>query len=249
MIRIEHLTYIVSDGRVILDDITLAVPEGRTMAVMGMSGTGKTSLLKCIGGLVRPASGQIWIGDHQIVGLNEREMNTVRQRLGYVFQYAALFDSMTVYDNVAFGPRQQGMRPGAEMDRLVEEKLALVGMDGTQAMLPAQLSGGMQKRVGLARALALNPDVLLYDEPTSGLDPITAAVIDELVNHMRDTLGVTSIVVSHNIESIHRVADLVTMLYEGKVIATGTLEEVRACEDARVRQFLEGRSQGPIIVA
>lgn len=249
MIRIEHLTYVAPGGRTILEDVSLVVPTGRTMAVMGMSGSGKTSLLKCIGGLVRPAAGEIWLDDDQVVGLNEREMNAVRERVGYVFQYAALFDSLTVYDNVAFGPRHRGLGRGAEMDRLVEEKLALVGMDGTQEMYPSELSGGMQKRVGLARALALNPEVLLYDEPTSGLDPITSAVIDELVNSMRDHLGVTSVIVSHNMDSINRVADEVTMLYDGRVIASGPLDAVRNSDDPRVRQFLEGRSEGPIVVA
>jgi len=140
------------------------------------------------------------------------------------------------------------MRRGQEMDRIVEEKLSLVGMDGTQSLYPAELSGGMQKRVGMARALALNPEILLYDEPTSGLDPITSAVIDELINSMRDQLGVTSMVVSHDVGSISRIADLATMLYDGQVIQTGPFVEVRNTGDERVRQFLEGRSSGPIEV-
>lgn len=249
MIDIRDLTYIAPGGRTILERVSLNVPAGKTMAVMGLSGSGKTSLLKCIAGLVAPASGEVWLGDQQVVGLSEHAMNAVRQRIGYVFQYAALFDSLTVYDNVAFGLRQRRMRRGPEMNRIVEEKLALVGMDGTQAMYPSQLSGGMQKRVGLARALALDPDILLYDEPTSGLDPITSAVIDALVNNMRDRLGVTSITVSHDIRSISRVADYVTMLYDGRVIQTGPLDEVRLSSDERVRQFIEGRSEGPIEVA
>lgn len=246
MIKIENLTYIVPGGRVILNDVSLTVPTGKTMAVMGLSGSGKTSLLKCVAGLVPAASGRIWVGDEQVAGLDEAAMNSVRRRIGYVFQYAALFDSMTVYDNVAFGPRRRGLRPGPEMDALVRERLQMVGLDGTQDLYPAQLSGGMQKRVGLARALASNPDVLLYDEPTSGLDPITAAVIDDLIIQMRDRLDVTSLVVSHAVESIFRVADLITMLFEGRAIFTGTPDETRNATDPRVRQFIEGSTKGPI---
>ena len=246
MIKIEHLKFVVPGGRVILRDASLTVPTGKTLAVMGLSGTGKTSLLKCVAGLVPVTEGRIWIGDQQVVGLDEAEMNVVRERIGYVFQYAALFDSLTVYDNVSFGPLRRGMHRGAEMDALVAEKLAMVGMEGTERLYPAELSGGMQKRVGLARALALNPEVLLYDEPTSGLDPITAAVIDDLIIRMRDTLGVTSLVVSHTVESVFRISDLVTILYEGEIIVNGTPDELRNSSDPRVRQFVEGRTDGPI---
>ncbi|HEY3265430.1 MAG TPA: ATP-binding cassette domain-containing protein [Armatimonadota bacterium] len=248
MIRISHLTYTLPDGRDVLRDVSLTIPTGQTMGVMGLSGTGKTSLLKCVAGLVEPSAGEVWIGDRQMLGLPEREMNEIRMRIGYVFQYAALFDSMNVYDNVAFGPLRRHLKRGPELDSLVAEKLALVGMDGTQAMMPSELSGGMQKRVGLARALALNPDVLLYDEPTSGLDPITATVIDELIVEMRNTLHVTSLVVSHAVDSVFRIADVVTMLYDGEPIITGTPDEVRKSSDPRVRQFVEGRTTGPISV-
>lgn len=248
MISIRNLTYSVPGGRDVLKDVSLEVPTGTTMCVMGLSGTGKTSLLKCVSGLVEASGGEVWIGDRQIVGLPERELNEVRLSIGYVFQYAALFDSMTVFDNVAFGPLRHGMKPGTELNDLVTTKLSLVGMDGTQRMMPSQLSGGMQKRVGLARALASDPTVLLYDEPTSGLDPVTAAVIDELIVEMRDRLKVTSLVVSHNVSSVFRIADFVTMLHDGEVIVSGTPDEVRGCADERVRQFVEGRSRGPIQV-
>lgn len=249
MIRIENLTYTLPDGRSILRDISLVVPTGKTMGVMGLSGTGKTSLLKCVAGLVPAASGQIWVGEEQVVGLRERRMNEVRKDIGYVFQYAALFDSMTVFDNVAFGPLRRGVKRGPELKALVDEKLSIVGMEGTEKLYPSELSGGMQKRVGLARALALNPCILLYDEPTSGLDPITAALIDELIVEMRDRLGVTSLVVSHTVASVFRISDYVTMLYDGHVIITGSADEVRGSTDPRVRQFLEGRSVGPIVIA
>lgn len=226
----------------------MEVPPGKTMCVMGLSGTGKTSLLKCVAGLVSPSSGEIWIGEHQIVGMAENDLNQVRLGMGYVFQYAALFDSMSVFENVAFGPLRRGIKHGPELDSLVSEKLGLVGMEGAQRLMPAQLSGGMQKRVGLARALALNPAVLLYDEPTSGLDPVTATVIDELIVEMRGRLLVTSLVVSHAVSSIFRIADMVTMLHDGEAIISGTPEEVRQSEDPRVKQFVEGRSDGPIEV-
>jgi phospholipid/cholesterol/gamma-HCH transport system ATP-binding protein len=248
MISIRNLTYTVPSGRDILVDVSLEVPAGKTMCVMGLSGTGKTSLLKCVAGLVTPSAGEVWIGDRQIVGLSEGELNNVRHDIGYVFQYAALFESMTVFENVAFGPLRQDGRRGPELDDLVAEKLALVGLDGTQNMMPEELSGGMQKRVGLARALAVNPRVLLYDEPTSGLDPVTATVIDELIIEMRDRLGVTSLVVSHAVSSVFRIADIITMLYDGAAIISGTPDEIRACDDPRVRQFVEGKSSGPIII-
>ncbi|HEY3412629.1 MAG TPA: ATP-binding cassette domain-containing protein [Armatimonadota bacterium] len=248
MISIRNLTYSVPGGLEVLKNVSLEIPSGTTMCVMGLSGTGKTSLLKCVSGLVEASGGEVWIGDKQIVGLPERDLNEVRLSIGYVFQYAALFDSMTVFDNVAFGPLRRGMKHGGELDDLVAAKLSLVGMDGTQRMMPSQLSGGMQKRVGLARALASDPTVLLYDEPTSGLDPVTAAVIDELIVEMRDRLKVTSLVVSHNVSSVFRIADIVTMLHDGEVIISGTPDEVRGSTDGRVRQFIEGSPHGPIEV-
>jgi phospholipid/cholesterol/gamma-HCH transport system ATP-binding protein len=172
----------------------------------------------------------------------------VRQRVGMVFQYAALFDSLSVYENVAFGLRYRGRRPEPEIRAIVRDKLEAVGMEGSERMMPAELSGGMRKRVGLARALATDPELLLYDEPTSGLDPVVGAVIDELISRVRDTLGVTSIMVSHHLPSIFRISDRVAMIYDGRVEALGTAEEIRASEDPVVRQFVEGRSQGPIQV-
>lgn len=248
MIRIEGLTYAVPGGRQVLRDVWLNVPEGKTVGVMGMSGTGKTSLLRCIAGLVQPVAGRIWLMGRQVVGLSEREWVSVREHIGYVFQYAALFDSLTVFENVAFGPRRQGIRDGKELSRLVSEKLSLVGLDGTQSLYPSELSGGMKKRVGLARALALNPRILLYDEPTSGLDPITAGVIDDLIAELRDRIGVTSVVVSHDVEGVFRVSDVVAMLYEGRVIFTGSPEQARSTDNPYVRQFIEGQAKGPISV-
>lgn len=232
----------------VLRGISLRVGAGEILCVMGMSGCGKTTLLQCIGGLARPTNGEIWIGDAQIVGMTENDLNTVRERMGMVFQYAALFDSLTVYDNVAFGLHYRRRMPEADVRQAVAEKLALVGLPGTENLYPSQLSGGMKKRVGLARAIALAPEFLLYDEPTSGLDPVVASVVDELIMEMRDKLGVTSIVVSHNLPSVFHISDKVAMLHEGRVLAFGTPDEVRASPDPVVQQFIQGQSHGPIEV-
>src|ERR1051326_1950660 len=178
----------------ILGGVSLEIAPREIMAVMGMSGGGKTTFLKCCAGLTRPTAGEIYIGDTEIVRLSESQLNSVRRRIGMVFQYAALFDSMTVFENMAFGLRHNSDLSEAEIRKVVEEKLDAVGMAGTERLMPAELSGGMRKRIGLARALATNPEVLFYDEPTSGLDPVVATIIDELIVRVRDTLGVTSVV-------------------------------------------------------
>ena len=247
-IEVRDLRYTVGEKEV-LKGVTLGVPPGEILCVMGMSGCGKTTLLHCIGGLTEATSGEIRIGESQIVGMKESKLNTVRERMGMVFQYAALFDSLSVFENVAFGLRRRRHLPFDEIKKMVAEKLALVGMPGTEELFPSQLSGGMAKRVGLARAIALSPEILLYDEPTSGLDPVIASVVDELIMQMRDKLGVTSIVVSHNITSIFRISDKIAMLHDGQVLATGTPEEIQNCDNPIVRQFIEGKSSGPIEVA
>lgn len=236
-ISVEDVEYAVP-GKRILHDVNLQVPPGAVAAVMGMSGSGKTTLLKCIAGLRRPTRGRILIEGQDIAAMRERDLDRVRHRIGLVFQYAALLDSLTVYENVAFGLVHSRRLPRKEIDRIVQERLGEVGMGGTERLYPAELSGGMQKRVGLARALATEPAVLLYDEPTSGLDPVIARTIDDLILETRDRLGVTSVVVSHDIRSIFRIADHVTMLHEGTVIATGSSAAMRESEDPRVREFV-----------
>lgn len=245
LITLLGLSYRIG-GRTILRRLDLAVERGETMAVMGMSGVGKSTLLKCVAGLVRPTSGQVIIGSMDIARMPEGSLRNVRRTMGMVFQYAALFDSLTVFENVAFGLRRHTRMNEGEIRAAVAEKLGKVGLAGAEDLMPSELSGGMQKRVGLARALALDPQILLYDEPTSGLDPVTGASIDELIIRMRDDLCVTSVIVSHDIASITRVADKIAMLHQGRIMAVGTPDEMRNSENETVRQFMEGKTEGPI---
>lgn len=237
ILTIRALNYVVPEKH-ILRDIDLEIAPGEIFAIMGMSGSGKTSLLKCMAGLIKPSGGHIYLGDTDIVPLSEPELDSVRLKIGLVFQYAALFDSLTVYDNVAFGLVHHRKLPRREIDRIVRERLEAVGMAGTERLYPSQLSGGMQKRVGLARALAMEPMVLLYDEPTSGLDPVITRNIDDMILQTRERLRMTSVIVSHDIGSIMRIADRVAMLHEGSVIACGTVAEIRESSDPRVQEFV-----------
>ncbi len=245
MIKVYHLIYNVP-GKTVLKRLDLQVTKGETLAVMGLSGSGKSTLLKCLAGLIRPNQGHILMDGIDITCLSEDQMTSIRRRVGLVFQYSALFDSLTVFENVAFGLRRHKKLSVAELKRTVEEKLALVGLPGVEGKYPSELSGGMQKRVSLARALALDPDILLYDEPTSGLDPIMAASIDELIIRLRDQLTVTSVLVSHDIDSIFRVASRVAMLHDGKIIAEGSPEDIKNSDNEIVRQFVQGKTIGPI---
>ncbi len=245
MITALQLSYRVG-GKTILRRVDLHVEKGETVAVMGMSGAGKSTMLKCLAGLLRPSAGRILIGDVDIARMRESQLDAVRRRIGMVFQYAALFDSLNVYENVSFGLRRHTQLTEQEMVETVRRKLAVVGLPRTEQLMPAELSGGMQKRVGLARALALDPEIVLYDEPTAGLDPITSATIAELIAKTRDELGVTSVVVSHDIPTIKRVSNRIAMLHEGRIVAIGTVEEMENHPNPVVKQFMEGSTEGPI---
>ncbi|HUF49537.1 MAG TPA: ABC transporter ATP-binding protein [Longimicrobiales bacterium] len=226
-------------SRVILDDVSLTVKEGETFAVIGYSGAGKSVLLKSIVRLLEPDRGDVHVDGTDVSQLRREELYELRRRIGYVFQFAALFDSMTVFDNVAMGLRRMGM-PVGDMAARVQESLALVEMDGYQDRLPAQLSGGQRKRVGLARAIATRPKYVLYDEPTTGLDPVTTAVIDGLIQKMARELGVTSVVVTHDMKSAYRIADRIAMLYQGNIRYTGSPAEIQQVQDPVVHGFIEG---------
>ena len=220
-----------------LKHINLSIKEGETLAIIGGSGSGKSTLLRLLIGLIRPTSGQVLVRGRDVASLSEEEWDKLRLRMGMVFQYSALFDSMTVGDNVAFGLREHTDKSEAEISRIVQEKLALVGLEGVEQMMPNELSGGMKKRVGLARAIACEPSVIFYDEPSSGLDPIMTARIDELIVNTQRKLGVTSVVVTHDMASACRIADRIAMIYEGELIAVDTVENFKQLNDDRVQAF------------
>lgn len=226
--------------RQVLRHINLSVADGETLVIIGGSGSGKSTLLRLMVGLIAPTSGEIWIDAQEISRMREEALDQVRLKMGMVFQYSALFDSMTVGDNVAFGLREHTDYSEEKIRRIVAEKLALVGLSGVENMMPSELSGGMKKRVGLARAIAFEPSIIFYDEPDSGLDPVMTGKIDELIRTMQRQLGVTSVVVTHDMESAFLVGDRIAMVYEGEIIADEAAEEFRRLQDPRVRAFLRG---------
>lgn len=226
----------------VLTGFTLEVHEGETVVIIGYSGTGKSVAIKHIVGLLDPDKGTVFVDGLEVPTLSRRELYALRARIGYVFQFSALFDSLTVSENVAMGLKKQGKLTPGEIDTRVSEALALVDLPDAGGILPVELSGGMRKRVGIARAIALRPKYLLYDEPTTGLDPVTAAVIDELMIRMQQQLGVTSIVITHDMRSAYRVGTRIAMLYDGKVRLVAPVEEIKQTTDPVVRQFIEGRA-------
>ena len=225
----------------VLEGFTLDVREGETMVIIGYSGTGKSVAIKHIVGLLEPDSGRVLVDGQDVPQLSRRDLYKLRARIGYVFQFAALFDSFTIGENVAMGLRKQQELTDYEIQERVHEALDLVDLPAVENRFPAELSGGMRKRVGIARAIALRPKYILYDEPTTGLDPVTSAVIDQLMVRMRDRLGVTSIVITHDMRSAYTVGTRIAMLYQGRVRAVGSVDEIKNTTDPIVRQFVEGR--------
>ncbi len=224
----------------VLEGFSLEIREGETMVLIGGSGTGKSVVLKHIVGLLEPDQGQVEVDGEIVHALDRKALMALRSKIGFVFQFAALFDSMTVRENIALGLKRQGL-PRREIDMRVEESLALVDLDGTEERYPAELSGGMRKRVGIARAIALKPSYILYDEPTTGLDPVTSAVINDLMVRTREKLGVTGLVVTHDMKSAYTVGDRIAMLHRGAIRQVATVEQIRRTHDPIVRQFIEGR--------
>lgn len=225
-------------GKEVIHGINLAVNDGETLAIIGGSGSGKSTLLRLMIGLIPPTSGEIWVGGKNIAGLAEEELDEIRLHMGMVFQYSALFDSMTVGDNVAFGLREHTNLSEEEIKKVVAEKLELVGLPRAESMMPTSLSGGMKKRVSLARAIAFGPEIIFYDEPSSGLDPIMTAKIDELILNTQKALKVTSVVVTHDMYSACRIADRIAMVATGELVACEPVEEFLKLKDERVREFL-----------
>jgi len=238
MILVKNLFKQFEDHRV-LNGVNLTVEKGETMVIMGGSGCGKSVLLKLIIGLLEPDKGEIWIDGKETTNLTEKQMDEVRKRFGMVFQSAALFDSLTVGENVGFGISRHTDKTREQIAHLVAEKLELVGLSDTEDVMPVDLSGGMRKRVSLARAISMEPEIILYDEPTTGLDPVMATGINHLIAELHDKLQVTSLVVTHDMQSAFSIGTRMAMMYEGKIIEEGTPEDFRQSTEPVVKQFLE----------
>jgi phospholipid/cholesterol/gamma-HCH transport system ATP-binding protein len=232
--------------QVVLDGLNLEIEAGKTTVIIGRSGGGKSVLLKHIIGLIRPDGGQVLIDGTDITQLNDRELNEIRKKFGMLFQEAALFDSMTVGENVAFPLREHTRMKEDEIVKTVADRLRSVGLEGVEAKMPSELSGGMRKRVGLARAIALQPEIVLFDEPTTGLDPVMAEAINRLIVDTQKNFNLTCIVISHDVQSIFRIGHRIAMLYDGKIIEYGTPDELRASTNPVLVQFLAGSIEGPI---
>ena len=231
----------------VLDGIDLDIYRGEVLCIIGKSGSGKSVIMKHLIGLLDPDGGEIFVDGEKYTGADPATRDTIQKKYAILFQGAALFDSMNIYDNVAFGMRRKGVSE-TEIAHLVPDLLAQVGLQGIESKNPSELSGGMQKRVGLARSIAIKPEIMIYDEPTTGVDPITGGAVDRLIVKMRDTLGITSVIVTHDMKSAYRTADRIAMLYNGKIIFTGSPDDIRESNNEFVQQFIEGRAHGPISI-
>lgn len=234
------------DQRRILDDVSFTVPRGKVTALMGASGGGKTTVLRLIGGQIRPQSGELLFDGQDVSALDREGLYRIRRRMGMLFQFGALFTDLSVFDNVAFPLREHAGLPESLVRDIVLMKLNAVGLRGARDLLPSQVSGGMARRVALARAIALDPDLVMYDEPFAGLDPISLGTAAHLIRNLNDTLGITSIVVSHDLEETFHIADQVIVLANGRIAAQGTPDEVRHSTDPLVHQFVHALPEGPV---
>lgn len=230
----------------VLDGLNLSVEKGTTIVVIGRSGCGKSVLLKHIIGILKPDSGKVLINGEDIWSMSRTEFNKIIFKMNMVFQGGALFDSLTVGENVGFELIEHSLAEGAELERKIQEALSLVDLSGVSRLMPSELSGGMRKRVALARAICMHPEIILYDEPTTGVDPITADIINELIISLQAKLKVTSIVVTHDMKSAYKLGDRIAMLYKGRIIADGTPKEIQNSQDPFVHQFINGLAKGPI---
>jgi phospholipid/cholesterol/gamma-HCH transport system ATP-binding protein len=244
-IQLEHL-HKTFDGKQVLRDMSVSVARGESLVIVGGSGTGKSVTLKHIIGLMRPDKGRVVIDGQDITSLSEVELNQIRRRFGMSFQEGALFDSMSVFENIAFPLRRHTKMTEKEIRARVEECLEDVHLQNVERKRPSELSGGMRRRVGFARAISLKPEILLFDEPTTGLDPVISDVIAELIEEMDVKLGVTTVTITHDMKVAFKIADRVAMLHQGQIIEEGTPEEFQASKDPIVQQFIEGRAQGPM---
>lgn len=233
-------------GKKVLDGMSLKIERGETFVIIGRSGTGKTVMLKHIVGIMMPDSGRVIVDGVDILGLSRNELLAFRKKFGYLFQSNALLNSMTVFENIALPLREHEEMSEDQMQARVKERLALVEMDGTQHLYPASLSGGMKKRVALARAIVRSPEIILYDEPTTGLDPITAASVNTMIRDMQKKLSITSVIVTHDINSAYTVGDRIGLLHAGRILQVGTPEAIKNSQDMRVKQFIQGIAEGPL---
>jgi phospholipid/cholesterol/gamma-HCH transport system ATP-binding protein len=245
MIEIKNLSKSFHNHEV-LNQLNLTIQTGETMVVIGRSGVGKTVLLKNIIGLLKPDSGEVLIDGQDITKLEGKELDKIRLKFGMLFQGSALFDSLTVKENVGFSLKEHTRQTDEQIDQQVKEALDLVGLTGIESLMPAELSGGMKKRVGFARAICMRPDIILYDEPTTGVDPIMADTTNELIMKLHDRLKITAIAVTHDMTSAYKIADRIAMLYNGKIIALGTPQQIKKTTDPVVHQFITGEAWGPI---
>jgi phospholipid/cholesterol/gamma-HCH transport system ATP-binding protein len=245
MIKVDNV-YKRFDVKMVLNGVSLNVRSGETLVIIGSSGVGKSILLKNIIGLIKPDSGFIEINGVNITNCSLNELHKIRKKIGYIFQESALFDSMNIFENVAFGLKNFTSLSKNEIKQRTEQCLAMVGLENVEHLNPSGLSGGMKKRVGFARAIAHRPEYVLYDEPTTGLDPIMSDVINDIIINLKKYLHVTSIVVTHDMNSAYKIADRIMMLYGGNIIFNGTPDEVRNTKNEYVKQFVEGSSHGPI---
>jgi len=236
------------EGKYVLRGADLEVKKGESVVVIGGSGSGKSVLIKHIIGLLWPDQGTVKIDSTDISTLDEDGLSEIRKKFGMLFQAAALFDSMNVWENVGFGLKRHTSMSPADIKEIAVQKLNMVGLVNVADLMPSELSGGMRKRVGLARAIAMEPDILLYDEPTTGLDPIMADAINELIIKMREKLDITSVTITHDMKSAYKIADTIAMLYNGVIIETGSPQEIENSSNEIVRQFVEGRAEGPIVI-
>lgn len=234
------------DERPILEGINMQIPKGRVVAVMGGSGCGKTTLLRLIGGQLRPSSGQLRVAEHDVPNLDPKALYAMRRRMGMLFQFGALFTDMSVFDNVAFPMREHTDLPPEVIRDLVLMKLNAVGLRGAAQLMPSELSGGMARRVALARTIALDPMLIMYDEPFAGLDPISLGVVGQLIRHLNDALGATSIIVTHDVFECLKIVDYVYFVSEGIIVAQGTPDEIRASTTPFVTQFINAEADGPV---
>ncbi len=230
----------------VLRGIDLSIQRGETMVIIGGSGSGKSVIIKHMIGLLKPDKGKVVVDNKDVSSLKEGELNELRKKFGMLFQGAALFDSLSVWENVGFGLREHTHLSNEEIKKIAIEKVKMVGLEGVEDLRPSELSGGMKKRVGLARAIAMEPEILLYDEPTTGLDPIMADAINDLIVEMKKKLNVTGVAITHDMVSAYKIGDRIAMLYKGKIIGVGTPEEIKNSQDPVVHQFITGSAVGPI---